>query len=194
MDVVIKSSVKNKGYVNKYTEEELIALGEDLLVCASEPDVWSISAFTERHQMSVHWLSELERRFPVIKEYGQRARMIIGRKVQKECMTGRPMPWVVKSLLPSLLGNQEEINKSYYEESYNKAIADATGKLQAIKDSAEEGSQGALIMYIDEQIGRLAKTKDDVIDEIKAEKKAKSIKSSENRRKLNLKKKKKAKE
>ena len=129
-----------------WDKEDLIFLGEELVKCVSEAGVWHISEFSERNDRSCSWLYTIRNNHPtVFGPYFQRAKEILGRKMLKQSLEKSPNQWVVKVLMPRLLGIRDEIAEELEREELIKAQA----KIKALKK--ELTHQGEILDYINAQ-------------------------------------------
>jgi len=129
-----------------WTDDKLHELGKELIACVSEPGVWHLSEFSERHERSDSWFHGLVEDYPaILSEYHKRALRILGRKMYKQSMEKSPDKWVIKTFMPRVLGVQKEVNESLETEELIKAQA----KIKALKKELKH--QGEILDYINGQ-------------------------------------------
>lgn len=164
---------------HKYTEEDLHRLGKELIEVCKEEDVFHLSEFAERHEKLDTWLYSLKDVNPTFNEYYQRAKRILGRKMQNMSLKKGFSNITYKAFLPKLLGCQEEFNEGYFNESYQKAKADALAKLEALRETQKD-SGGALLAYVDEQLSKLSESSEDFKKSFEMKRKAHCKASAKN--------------
>lgn len=165
--------------VRKYTEEDLHRLGKHLIEVVSEEDVYHISEFAERYEKVDSWLYDLKDDHPIFTQYYERAKKILGRKLQALSLKKGFSNFTYKAFLPKMLGCQEEIEQAYFTEAYQKSKAEAIAKLEAIREMQKD-SGGALLAYVDEQLSKLSESSEDVRKALEMKRKA-NCKGSANR-------------
>jgi len=111
------------GRPTEWTDEKLHELGEELVSCVKEDEVWHLSEFAERHEKSAQWINELDGRSKIFSEYVTRARQILGRKLFREGIKGSPSAIQLKHWMPRWLEERHFYFEDVRDEAATKAEA-----------------------------------------------------------------------
>lgn len=114
----------------EYTEDVIIALGEELINCANSKGVYHITEFSEIKKKCPTWVYEVAREYPVFSEYLKRARNILGRKIMRMAIEESPSLYMQKTFIKRYLNNEFEPIEQWVKEDVQ---ADAQIKAEAVK-------------------------------------------------------------
>lgn len=141
------------GRPREWTDEKLHELGKELIACVNEEDVWHLSEFAERHQKASCWLHELENREPIFSKYVTRARQILGRKIFKEGIIGKPSGYQLKHWMPRWLNERHY----YFEDVREEAAAKAEAAKEAMTNDPEHPYWDRFMQFIGEEDEKTSK-------------------------------------
>ena len=133
--------------VGKYTEKELIKLGESLLTCCEKPHVFHIVQWTREQKKCASWWLDLRSRHPILLGYHNRAREILGGKiVQLAFESGNT--WAIQTFIPKYLDDVWDFMK---EKIKVEALAKAEAAKEAMQKDPDHPYWEAFAKYMEGQ-------------------------------------------
>lgn len=146
-----KPSAKKRDKAS-YTEEDIIALGEEFVEYCKTTDNCTISSFAATKGKTYAWWRYLIHEYKdLLLTYHVRGKELIGTRLLKENCTANPL-WVLKTLVPHFLQEVKDANKEVRDEDYDYAR-----KLEELKHEyklKEEEHKQKLLTVAQESSGR----------------------------------------
>lgn len=117
-----KPTTKAKNTViGKYTEKQLIKLGEELVAYVSLPDVYHLVEWTESKGKCFGWWQKLKQKHKVLVPYHERAKQILGNKILKNAFQCNNS-WAIQTFIPKYLGDVKDHLKEQEEEKLERQM------------------------------------------------------------------------
>jgi len=91
----------------KYTEEMLKKLGEEIVEFAQKPNVYHLCEFTSFKGYTYDWWKKLNKNHPILVPYHNRAREILGNKIVKLAFQNGNN-WIIQTFVPRYLKDIDE--------------------------------------------------------------------------------------
>lgn len=103
---------------SNYTEKELHELGQSLVDHCKKEDVYHITDWTSQVQNKTYqWWYDLKKTQPILVEYHERAKQILGNKILANGAKSGNM-WVVKTFIPKYLDDVRQFCREEMREEY----------------------------------------------------------------------------
>lgn len=136
-----------KGARVKWTEKELHKLGNNLIEHCQLEDVFHITDWTGKVQnKSQQWWYKLIKAYPMLVEYHERAKEILGNKIVSQAFKSGNT-WAVKTFVPKYLS---DVKKHLREELAEECRIKAEATRDAIAKDPDHPFWGMLDKYIEE--------------------------------------------
>lgn len=120
------------GAPKKYSDEEIIEMGEKFIKLAHSDEMFHVTEFSEVYGKCPHWVYETARRYPVFNDYLTRARNILGTKLLRLSIKENPSMYIQKTFIKRYLSNDYENMEDWVREDIQM---EAQAKAEAIKNA-----------------------------------------------------------
>lgn len=112
-----------RGRKHALSEEECHELGRLFVECMKREGVYHISHFCIDLGVGFNFLLKLIEQYPLLSDYYEEAKVIIGNKMMKLSMEKHPSQWIIKTYMPRMLGERDQWIEDVKDEAKAKAEA-----------------------------------------------------------------------
>lgn len=120
------------GRLHKYSDEEIIEMGEEFIKLVKSDDIFHVTEFSELHEKCPSWVYQIAQNYPVFNEYLTRARNILGTKLLKLSIKESPSLYIQKTFIKRYLKNPYEDMEQWVKDDIQM---EAQAKADAIKNA-----------------------------------------------------------
>lgn len=142
----IKEDIKKKrgaihGRPKKFSEEQIIEMGEKMLEIMREEDCWHLSYYLAKEGVSRRWFYDTIESYPTFSHYAERARHILVAKYSNQAMANnKGNQWMIKTYITRWAGERKEYLKELQEEAEITARAKAAAELDRLQEANQRAT------------------------------------------------------
>jgi len=129
------------GRPKMYTEEEIEALGKDLVETMDHEDCWHLIYWATKHWQTKDWITNLKNQYPTFSRYLSIARQKLGAKYARQAMTDRANPWMIRRYMPHWADDKEWIRQDMAAEAKIEAEAKMEAAGKHLQDQDEKAQR-----------------------------------------------------